>query len=286
MALRVAACQILTDPVPQVSAEKVLHWMGRAAADGVEVVAFPEACLCGYAAGPEYWERADPESFVAAEAVVAREAARLGLAVVLGTVHWEAGRRYNSLLLIDRDGTVRGRYAKTHLAERWPTPGRHLPLVHLAGAPSCFIVCHDVRYPELVRLPAIAGAQVCYFCSNESGLLSEYKLSAYRAMPIARATENGIFLVMANAPADAADLRSPSQSHGNSKIVHPDGTVLVEAGYFEEALVTATIDLDAADRRCALRAAEDDTILREWMRAGVALVERPPRSATGPPRAP
>jgi hypothetical protein len=32
MALRVAACQILTDPEPQVSAEKVLHWMGRAAA--------------------------------------------------------------------------------------------------------------------------------------------------------------------------------------------------------------------------------------------------------------
>jgi predicted amidohydrolase len=74
--------------------------------------------------------------------------------------------------------------------------------VDVAGVKSCFIICHDVRYPELVRLPAIAGAQMCYFCSHESGLREEYKLSAYQAMPIARATENSIFCVMAHAPAD------------------------------------------------------------------------------------
>jgi predicted amidohydrolase len=274
MLLRVAACQILTYSKPEASADKIVAWMGRAADDGVEVVAFPEASVCGYAAEPSYWEQADPGAFAAAEARVVEEAARLNLAVVLGTVHWEEGRRYNSLLLVDRDGTIKGRYAKTHLAERWPMPGRRLFVAELAGVPSCFIICHDVRYPELVRLPAIAGAQICYFCSNESGLLQEHKLSAYRAMPIARATENGIYVIMANAPGNPEGLRSPSQSHGNSKVIHPDGNVLVEAGYFEERLVTATIDLAAADRGVALRAANDETILRDWMRQGVALVER------------
>jgi predicted amidohydrolase len=274
MLLRVAACQILTYPTPEASADKIVEWMGRAAAEGIDVVAFPEASVCGYAAEPGYWERADPRAFEEAEARVVAEAARLNLAVVLGTVHWDEGRRYNSLLLVDRDGTIKGRYAKTHLAERWPVPGRRLFVAELAGVPSCFIICHDVRYPELVRLPAIAGAQICYFCSNESGLLQEHKLPAYRAMPIARATENGIYLVMANAPANPEDLRSPSQSHGNSKVIHPDGNVLVEAGFFEERLVAATIDLAAADRGVALRAANDETILREWMRQGVELVER------------
>ena len=179
-----------------------------------------------------------------------------------------------SLLVIDRGGQVRGRYAKTHLAEQWPAPGRHLPIYEAAGAKSCFIICHDVRYPELVRLPAVAGAQICYFCSNESGLLHEYKLSAYRAMPIARATENGIFCVMTNAPSNADDLRSPSQSHGNSKIIHPDGSVLNEAGFFEEALVTQTIDLDAATRSIAERSVNDETVLKEWMREGARLVGR------------
>jgi predicted amidohydrolase len=274
MKLRVAACQISTFASPQASAEKIVAWMRRAAEDGVEVVAFPEASVCGYQADPGYWATADPRAFAEAEACIGEAAARLGIAAVLGTAHWEAGRVYNSLLLLDRDGTVKGRYAKTHLAERWPAPGRRLLVVDLAGVPSCFLVCHDVRYPELVRLPAVAGAQVCYFCSNEGGLLAEHKLSAYRAMPIARATENSIFLVMANAPANPDDLRSPSQSHGNSKIVDPDGNTVVEAGHFEERLVTATVDLEAATRRVALRAANDDTILREWMRQGVALVER------------
>src|SRR5688572_2536222 len=272
--MRVAACQILTYPEPEKSAGKIITWMRRAAEEGVEVVAFPEASVCGYAFDAAYWERADRAAFAAAEDVVATEARRLGLAVVLGTAHWEEDQVYNSLLLIDRDGTVKGRYSKTHLAERWPAPGRRLLVADLAGAPSCFIICHDVRYPELVRLPAIAGAQVCYFCSNESGLLHEHKLSAYRAMPIARATENSIYLVMANAPANPENLRSPSQSHGNSKIVNPDGNVLAEAGHFEERLVVAEIDLEAADRRVARRAVEDETILREWMKQGVALVER------------
>lgn len=274
MKLRVAACQIRTFPDVKESTEKVLYWMKGAAKDGVDVVAFPEACLCGYPSDPKYWKRAKPAAFKTAEQRITRAAKRLGIAVVLGSVHWEDKALYNSLLVIDKGGEVRGRYAKTHLAEDWPTPGRRLPVYTVAGVRSCFIICHDVRYPELVRLPVIGGAQICYFCSNESGLVHERKLSAYRAMPIARATENGIFLVMANAPANPEDVTSPSQSHGNSKIVHPDGNVLAEAGHFEERLVAVTVDMQAARRAIAKRSVRDDTILRQWMRLGVRLVER------------
>jgi len=195
---------------------------------------------------------------------------RLNIAVVLGTVHWESDRIYNDLLVIDKGGLVRGRYSKTHLAESWPVPGKTLPVYKLAGVKSCFIICHDIRYPELVRLPAVAGAQICYFCSHESGLKHEHKLSAYRAMPIARATENSIFCIMANAPADPQTLRG---SHGNSKIIHPDGNVLVEAGYFQERLVTANIKISDASRSIARRAAEDNTILKQWLNEGTELVQ-------------
>ena len=92
-------------------------------------------------------------------------------------------------------------------------------------------------------------------------------------MPIARATENGIFVVMANAPADAGDLRSNSQSHGNSKIIHPDGNVLCELGHFEESLVTCKINLEDATGSIAKRALNDKTILRNWMQQGVELVD-------------
>ncbi len=274
MPLRVAACQILTYPEPAKSTEKVIAWMEEAVREEVSVIAFPEAALCGYAGDPDYWKQADPEEFRACERQVIDVASALDLGVILGTIHWEDEVLYNSLLIIDRGGKVRGRYAKTHLAERWPAPGTHLPLYEVAGVPSCFIICHDVRYPELVRLPVIAGARICSFCSNESGLLLERKLSAYHAMPVARATENSIYLVMAHSPADPENLGSPSQSHGNSKIVHPDGNALAEAGYFEETLVIADLDLDAATGEVAQRAVDDETVLQQWMKAGAELVHR------------
>ncbi len=276
MQLRVAACQILTYPDPAKSANKVIEWLGRAAEDGVDVVIFPEACLCGYTSDPAYWEEAVAEDFLHAEQRVIAQASNLNLAMVLGTVFWENQKCYNGLLIVDKGGQVRGRYAKTHLAEseKWSVPGQWLPIYTLAGIKSCLLVCHDIRYPELVRLPAIAGAQICYFCSVESGLLYEYKLSAYQAMPIARAAENTIFLVMANAPADPDNMRSLSQSHGNSKIIHPDGNVLIEAGFFEECLVTATINIEDATRVFALRSANDPSIYKDWINQGVQLVNK------------
>jgi len=271
--LRVAACQILTYPDTRRSAAKICSWIEKAAQEKIDVVAFPEAVVCGYCCDPEYWKSAQPSDFLAAEETIASTARRLDVAVVLGTAHWDGGNVYNSVLAIDRDGRARGRYAKTFLAESWPTPGNKLPILTLAGVKSCFIICHDIRYPELVRLPAAAGAQICYYVSNESGLVEEHKLSAYRAMPISRATENSIYLVMANAPADPKDMLSPSQSHGSSKIVHPNGTVLNEAGYFQERLVSSTIDLKAADRAMARRAAAEGSAVSQWIREGIKLVK-------------
>ncbi|MCC6293859.1 MAG: carbon-nitrogen hydrolase family protein [Bryobacterales bacterium] len=271
--LRVAACQILTFPDTRKSTEKICDWIGKAARGKADVVLFPEAAVCGYAADPAYWKTANPSDFEAAESAITAEARRLHIAVILGTAHWEDGKVHNSVLAIDKDGRAKGRYSKTFLAEPWPVPGRRLPVWSIAGVRSSFIICHDIRYPELVRLPAAAGAQICYYASNESGLVEEHKLSAYRAMPISRATENSIYLVMANAPADANNVRSPSQSHGNSKIVHPNGTVLAEAGFFTETLVTATIDLKAADRAMARRAASETGPVSLWLREGSKLVE-------------
>ncbi len=270
--LNVAACQILTYPEPARSAEKVCSWLETAARQKVDAILFPEATLCGYTCDPEYWKAADPARFQAAEETVAAAAKKLNIAVILGSAHWESGKVYNSLLAIDRDGSARGRYSKTYRAEKWPAMGHVLPVWTLAGVKSSFIICHDIRYPELVRLPAIAGAQICYFSSNESGLVEEHKLSAYHAMPVARATENSIFLVMANAPADPKNMLSPSQSHGNSKIIHPDGNVLAEAGYFEERLVSAEIDPKRATRSMARRAVDEGTIVSEWLRAGSRFV--------------
>ncbi len=273
--IKVAACQLLTSKDVVASTEKVLQQIETCADMQIQIAAFPEGCLFGYCCETEYWEQISPQTFKEAEAKIAAVARKFNIAVIVGSAHHDGENWHNDLAIIDQQGTLRYRYGKTFLAgEKWCTNNQgKLPIVQLADVNCCFIICHDVRYPELVKLPAAMGAQICFFCSCESGLLSEYKLSAYRAMPISRATENGIYLVMANTPANPNDIKAPGSSHGNSKIVHPNGNVIKEAGFFGDEIMTATIDLSQATGSQAKRTYNENTILKEWFQRGCEFVE-------------
>jgi predicted amidohydrolase len=272
--IKVAACQLLTSQDVTVSTTKVLQQIEVCAEKNIQIAAFPEGCLFGYCCEKEYWEQISPQVFKEAEAKIAEAARRYKMAVIVGSAHHDGDNWHNDLAIFDQQGTLKYRYGKTFLAgEKWCTNNRgKLPIVQLADVACCFIICHDVRYPELVKLPAAMGAQICFFCSCESGLLSEHKLSAYRAMPISRATENGIYLVMANTPGNPDNLRAAGSSHGNSKIVHPNGNVIKEAGFFGDEIVSVTIDLSQATGSQAKRTYDENTILREWFRKGCEFV--------------
>ena len=272
--IKVAACQLLTSKDVATSTAKVLQQIEVCAEKNIQIAAFPEGCLFGYCCEKEYWEQISPQVFKEAEAKIAEAARRYKMAVIVGSAHHDGENWHNDLAIFDQQGTLKYRYGKTFLAgEKWCTNNRgKLPIVQLADVECCFIICHDVRYPELVKLPAAMGAQICFFCSCESGLLSEHKLSAYRAMPISRATENGIYLVMANTPANPDDLKAAGSSHGNSKIVHPNGTVIKEAGFFGDEIVSVTIDLSQATGSQAKRTYDENTILREWFQKGCEFV--------------
>ena len=274
--IKVAACQILTTEDVEANLNKIIEKLEECSQQGIEIVSFPEGVLFGYCCRADYWENIDPQVFAAAEAAISMVCKENNIAAVVGSAHKAEDNWTNNLAVFDRDGTLKTRYGKTFLAgEKWCVNNRGpLPIVNLAGVDCCFIICHDVRYPELVRLPAAMGAQICFFCSCESGLTVEYKLSAYRAMPISRATESGIYLVMANAPANPDNIQATGSSHGNSKIVHPDGNVLAETGFFNEEIVSAELDLSKATGGTAKRTASEETILRDWFQEGLKFVVR------------
>jgi rhamnogalacturonan endolyase len=272
--IKVGACQILNTEDVKKSGDRVIEKLKAAAEQGIEILAFPEGTLFGYCCRADYWENAKLEWFEEAERRISSACKENNIATIVGSAYKEDGKWVNGLAIFDKDGTLKARYGKTFLAgEKWCINNQGpLPVVNIAEVNSCFIICHDVRYPELVKLPAAMGAQICFFCSCESGLTSEYKLSAYRAMPISRATENGIYLVMANTPADKENINRPGSSHGNSKIVHPDGNVMVETGFFTEEIVSAELDLSKAGGEMAKRSAKENTILKGWFNEGLKFV--------------
>ena len=278
--IKVGACQMLTTEDVQKSAAKVMEKLREAAKQGIEILSFPEGTLFGYCCQADYWENAQLEWFQDAEAKISTACKENNIAAIVGSTHKEDGKWVNDLAIFDRDGTLKSRYGKTFLAgEKWCINNRGpLPIVNLAGVDCCFIICHDVRYPELVKLPAAMGAQICFLCMCANNLIPEleYMLSAHRAMPVSRATENSIYLVMANAPADKKNIKRPGSSYGSSKIVHPDGNVLVEIGFFTEEIVAAELDLSKAGGGMAKRSAREQTIFRDWFKEGLKFVVRIP----------
>ena len=245
-------------------------------AQGVRVAAFPECAATSYS-GPAI-EACTPQQLLDAEAELSRISGDLGMYIVMGIPYFENDTRLNGALVFNPSGQCIERYAKIQLAgEKWCESGNRLALFRVDDVLCSVMVCHDSRYPEITRLPAIAGAQVMFYISCESGILAESKIGPYRAQVQARAVENSIFVVQSNAPANMATLEggeevaAPGGSHGQSRIVAPDGNLIAEAGFFDETSLVATLDLEKATRGLALRSPQS-TLFEEWWHSGLELV--------------
>jgi predicted amidohydrolase len=237
----------------------------QCAADGVRVVIFPECSLTGYF--PDLIPKLTAEQLADAERQVADACREAGIYAIVGTPYRTADKLYNSAVVIDPTGKVRERYHKVQLAEAWPVGGDHLSVFKIDGVPCSIIICHDERYPELVRLPVLAGARVIFYLSHESGVRAENKINPYRAQIQARAVENTVFVVHANAPANP----DTTGSHGQSRIIAPDGNLIHEASIFGEGVLTATLELRQATAANALRSLSRGPF-RQWWEEGIKQV--------------
>lgn len=257
--LTVAAVQFRSSFDIARNAAAIAGHLKRLAAQAVQVAVFPECALTGYQTGPDMAvSKNDIEQAERTLQTVCRDSK---IAAVVGSVYKVNGKAYDTAVVINSQGEVVERYGKVYLAgEKWATPGNHIAFFDLEGIPSTVIICHDERYPELVRLPALQGARLVYYISSESGLTAEQKLSPYRAQVMARAVENGVFIVQANAPANQ-DL---SGSHGQSRVVASDGNVLKEASFFGEDIVIETLEIRPGTLK---RPVEE--LYGRWWREGV-----------------
>lgn len=244
--LSVAVFQMRSEKNLTENTRRIQQFISDAAAKGARVAVFPECALSGYFDLP-YMQSLTQESLMEAERQVAESCRQHNIYAVIGVPTREGDKLYNSALVIDPAGKKLERYHKIQLAEKWCVEGDHLSVFPIDGIPCSIIVCHDERYPELVRLPVLAGARVVFYVSHESGVRSESKIAPYRAQIQARAVENSVFVVHANAPANL----DTTGSHGQSRVISPDGNIVVEASIFDEEPLYSTLDLKLATGRLA-----------------------------------
>jgi predicted amidohydrolase len=232
---------------------------------GVRVVVFPECALSGYFENIITGLSGDQISI--AEKQVAETCREERVYAIIG-MPWRDGKKlYNSAAVISPQGNVIERYHKVQLAEKWPDPGDHLSVFMIDKIPCSIIICHDERYPELVRLPVLAGAEVIFYISHESDLMKEDKINPYRAQIQARAVENSVYIVQSNAPAN----KDLSGSHGQSRIIAPDGNIIQEASIFGEDIISVRLELVKSTRENSKRSLTRGP-LQDWWKEGVKQV--------------
>jgi predicted amidohydrolase len=122
--------------------------------------------------------------------------------------------------------------------------GAEAKVAHLPFASLGFAICYDLRFPQLFRAEALAGANVLTIPASFTVQTGQ---SHWEVLMRARAIENGAFVIAAAQGGTHEDGR---HTFGHSIIVDPWGKVLAMAGGIGEEIIYADIDpsLSAAAR--------------------------------------
>jgi predicted amidohydrolase len=287
--LRITAAQLKFRRTFPENVERICRHIAGAAQAGSDVVLFPECAVTGY--NVDFHKIGQGEIEEALKAV--SDAARAHRCnVLVGSPTFARGRRFNSLLGFDRRGRVIFRYHKIHLTPRDAevfTPGNSVAFFRIDGVPCTAILCHERRFPELVRLPVMMGAQIVFHpnAGLDAPAVSKTKRGGCDGIAV-RAFENQVFYVFANSVGPQG---GGLWSAGDSKIVAPDSRVLALANNRDEMLIHASIDLSQAGRKYAREALQEPKFLRAHWKAMLAACRRQlagetanERSAVEPPR--
>ena len=252
MRVPIAVVQTDAGPDPKPNVARAAALADEAAAGGARLVLLPEYLQFR---GPDDGYRASarpiPGPFTDAFAEVARRRGAWILAGSLAETSGDPARPYNTSTVIGPDGGIVARYRKIHLYDvevrRGPvdlesarvTPGTEPVVAEAAGLRLGLTVCYDLRFPELYRTLALAGAEVLTVPSN---FMERTGRDHWEVLLRARAIENGCRVVapsQVNGPPGAP-------AFGRSMVIDPWGTVIAQAPD-RETILRAEIDPDRVD---------------------------------------
>jgi predicted amidohydrolase len=270
--LRIAVAQMKFRRALPENVELIRGFISEAARAGTDAVLFPECALTGY--NVDFCRLARDE--VGHGLKVVADAARAHQChVLIGSPTPARGQWRNSLVVFDRQGRETFRYHKIYLTPRdakFFRPGNSVALFRIDGVACTAIICHERRFPELVRLPVMMGAQIIFHpnAGLDSLAVSKKKRAGRDGIAV-RAFENEVFYVFANSVGPQGGGR---WSAGDSKIVAPDSQVLALANDRDEMLIDARLDLSQAGRKYAREALRHPVFLRAHWKAMLAACRR------------
>jgi predicted amidohydrolase len=249
-AFRIALANLRFPATPEESIALARQGIAQAAAEGAQVVCFPECFVPGYRGLGKRMPPADAEFLHRAWSAIAEGAARAKVGVVLGTERVVEGALVATALVIDADGSTAGFQDKVQIdpaEEGTYTPGAGRRVFQAGALTFGIAICHEGwRYPETVRWAVRRGAQVVFhphFHEAEPGAyrpatFADPANTFHEKAALCRAAENTCYFATVN----YASAGSPT----TSAVVRPDGTLQSYQPYGQEGVLVADLDLATA----------------------------------------
>ena len=259
--LKVAAVQThFTDDI-QDDVARVARLVEEAAAGGAQVVLPPELFQGHYFCKTEderHFERAYPLEDHPAVLAMQDMAAQHGIVIPTSYFEHDGQHYYNSLALVDADGTVLGNYRKSHIPDG---PGYEEKFYFRPGNTGFRVwdtqhgrlgvgVCWDQWFPEAARAMVLEGAEVLFYPTaigsepEDPGLDTRH---LWRRAMQGHAVSNLVPVVAANRTGVEGD----QSFYGHTFICDHFGDVLAEMGDTQEGVIVHELDLAEAARRRA-----------------------------------
>ena len=245
--MRVALCQIPVSSRPEVNAGRVRDALAQAADQGADLAVFPEATQVRF--GSDLHAAAEPLDGPFCSGLAA-EAKQAGVALVAGVFEPAAdGRVYNTAVAYDAAGELVASYRKLHLFDAFGhresdqvAAGSAPVACTLAGVRTGLAICYDVRFGELSRALAVAGAELLVLpAAWAAGLFKE---EHWVTLVRARAIENTIWVAAVGQVPDPDERPTRAATGvGRSMLVDPLGVVRADLGPAPSVTV-AEVDTD------------------------------------------
>lgn len=261
-ACTVAVVQMACGPSRGENVERAEAWVREAAGRGAGLILLPELFegpYFGVERDRSWQERAEPLASSGLVAHFRALAAELGVVLPLSLYERDGDSFYNSLALLDADGSVAGTYRKAHIPSG---PGYEETFYFRPGDTGFHsfptrcgrlgpAVCWDQWFPETARALVLGGAEILLYPSAIGSEPEDTSLDsqpAWRAAMCGHAACNLVPVLASNRVGTERGAEAEVTFYGSSFIADERGRIVAGLGREESGVATTRFDLDAIAR--------------------------------------